>query len=182
MAQSAVKCGDNLGLLPSIHQDTSGFFSTSNSLQHLYGPYTRNILWYELAHWASGTFEVQVEYLSPQSVISFAQGSWNISRPAYLTTVCGHHAPAHSVDVHGTFIGSQFLSRSAATTRHCIRWRFTEPLSPRVLTTACRTRHCHSMEVHGILLVYKNLFDLTIFMLQHSLFHADLEVTFRVGK
>ena len=34
-----------------------------------------NTLWFELALIASGTFEVQVEYLAPQSVYSFTRGS-----------------------------------------------------------------------------------------------------------
>ena len=46
-------------------------------------------------------------------------GSWNLSRPAYLTP---HISP-----------------RSAAATRHRIQWRFMEPFSARDLTTVC----CH---------------------------------------
>ena len=37
--------------------------------------------------------------------ISFTRGSWNLSRPAYPTTVCCYHAPSHLVEVHGTLLG-----------------------------------------------------------------------------
>ena len=52
--------------------------------------------------------------LLPPRAISFTRGSWNLSRPADFTTVCGHRARSHSVRVHGTHFGPQISPRSAA--------------------------------------------------------------------
>ena len=130
-----------------INTQTSGRFWHEHFLCWMVQKFM-NTLWFELPLLSSGTCEVQVEYLSPRSVISFTRGSWNLSRPAYLNTVCGHHAPSHSVEFRGTFLGPrshhdllpshslevhrtfpgpQMSQRSAATTRHRIRRRSMEP-------------------------------------------------------
>ena len=156
----------------------------------MYGFYT-NILWFETALWASGTFEVGrrkasrfMEPISasrfhhglrPPRVISFSEGSWNPSRPADLTTVCCRHAPSHSPEVHGTFLGPQISPRSAATARDLIQWGFMEPISARRFRHGLLP-HARSHSV-GFMEPFSDLrlvFYVKIFMLQHSHILANL--------
>ena len=109
---------------------------------------TYNIVWFELALWASGTFEVHVEYRSPQKDISFARSSWNLSRPADFIIVCGNHTPS-------TFGGGSWnLSRpsispqSAAISFIRGSWNLSRPaVSPRSAATTRRIIHSRFMEL-----------------------------------